>query len=390
MSTAASRAAGRARIVEIDAKISSLKESIRVLKAEKLRTQERLDSYAYPVLTLPNEITSEIFLKSIPEYPSPPPLTGLLSPTTLTHVCHRWREIALSIHALWRGILVPAYFRNKAYLLSILESWLSRSGCLPLSVLMEDMLDVLAEECVAFLVLHRARWEYVTLTVLNESIVHSIQGAMPLLRQFEIRSNGYQPPPSLIRFCEIPRLRSATVWELQRPIDVFLPWSQLTSLTLIYVDEWAAILKQTINLVHCHLFPREEEDLIVPDIRLPVLESLVLSPFVVPDEPPTNLLAALITPALRTLDVPETFLRPDPIATLTSFISKSGCHLQKICITGDTRTVPQKMYRACMDRKTVSRFSFNTSLTDYHSYEKRFMSLPIPCTVQSALCPTYP
>ncbi|KAF7351330.1 F-box domain-containing protein [Mycena sanguinolenta] len=368
MSTAASRAAGRARISEIDAKISSLKESIRVLTAEKLRTQEYLDSYAYPVLTLPNEITSEIFLKFIPEYPFPPPLTGSLSPTTLTYVCHRWREIALSTAALWRGILVPVIFRDEPHLLSILESWLSRSGCLPLSILMEDIFDVLSEECVASLVLHRARWEYVTLAVLNEPIIHSIQGAMPLLRQFEIRSNGVQDPLSPVRFCEVPRLRSATMWELRGPIDV-LPWSQLTSLTLVYVDEWPAILKETVNLVHCHLFPYAEEDQTIPDIRLLVLESLVLSPFEVPDQPATNLLLTFITPALRTLEVPEAFLQPDPIATLASFISKSECDLQKIRITGDTCLVPERVYRSGL--KKIPRISFNRSLTDYNSYEKK-------------------
>ncbi|KAF7336003.1 F-box domain-containing protein [Mycena sanguinolenta] len=104
MSTASSRAADRVHIAEIDAKISSLREVIRALKAEKFRTQERLNSYAYPVLTLPNEVISDIFLKFIPKYPSPTPLMGPLSPTTLTHVCHQWREIALSTRALEKHI----------------------------------------------------------------------------------------------------------------------------------------------------------------------------------------------------------------------------------------------------------------------------------------------
>ncbi|KAJ6454600.1 hypothetical protein C8R45DRAFT_1111849 [Mycena sanguinolenta] len=370
MSSAASRAAGRARIAEIDAKISSLKKSIRALKAEKLRTQERLESYTHPVLTLPNEITSEIFLKFIPDYPSPPPLTGLLSPTTLTHVCHRWRAIAHSTPALWNGILVPAYSRtrrNEAYLPKILESWLSRSRCLPLSILMDDMFDVLPEECVAALVLHRARWEYVTLTVLDASIVHTMQGAMPLLRQFEIRPHLGGPSPSPIRFCGVPRLRSATVWETSGAIDI-LPWFQLTSLTLIYVYGWPAILKETVNLVHFHLFPCEEEDLAVPGIRLPVLQSLVLSPFSDLDEPAINLLATFITPALRTLEVPEAFLHPDPIATLRSFISNCGCKLQKICITGNTRSV-RATYHAKFPYGL--EVSFDMSLTEYDSYAKK-------------------
>ncbi|KAJ6454684.1 hypothetical protein C8R45DRAFT_1111924 [Mycena sanguinolenta] len=75
MSSASFRAADRARIAEI-AQILSLKDLIHALEAEKMRAQQRLDSYTYPGLTLPNEITSEIFTKFIPDYPSPPQLVG--------------------------------------------------------------------------------------------------------------------------------------------------------------------------------------------------------------------------------------------------------------------------------------------------------------------------
>ncbi|KAF7335973.1 F-box domain-containing protein [Mycena sanguinolenta] len=239
-STASSRAADRAHIAEIEAQILSLEQSIRVLKAKKSRTQERLNSYVYPVLMLPSEITSEIFMKFIPEYPSPPPLTGLLSPTTLTHVCHQWREIALLTPALWRAILVPDYSDcTTASLLCIFETWLSRSGCFPLSISMEYIWNSLPDECVAALISHRARWEFVRMAVSDESIVHTMQGAIPLLRQFEIRTECITPPPSPIRFREVPRLCSATLWEFRNATNI-LPWSQLTSLTLIYINECGA------------------------------------------------------------------------------------------------------------------------------------------------------
>ncbi|KAJ7641164.1 hypothetical protein FB45DRAFT_712335, partial [Roridomyces roridus] len=57
-----------------------------------------------PVLTLPNEITSEIFVHFLPPYPVCPPMTGLDSPTSLTHICRQWREIALATPKLWRAI----------------------------------------------------------------------------------------------------------------------------------------------------------------------------------------------------------------------------------------------------------------------------------------------
>ncbi|KAJ7705931.1 hypothetical protein B0H14DRAFT_2415857, partial [Mycena olivaceomarginata] len=49
-----------------------------------------------PVLTLPNEIISEIFVQFLPVYPLSSPSTGPFSPTLLTQICRRWREIALT------------------------------------------------------------------------------------------------------------------------------------------------------------------------------------------------------------------------------------------------------------------------------------------------------
>ncbi|KAJ7885079.1 hypothetical protein B0H14DRAFT_2699602, partial [Mycena olivaceomarginata] len=110
----------------------------------------------------------------------------------------------------------------------------------------------------------------------NESELLTIQGPMPLLRQFEVRLQVYHPRPSAIRFCEVPRLRSVTLWNIARPIDLF-PWSQLTSLTLIHrpiVN--TEILQLAVNLVHCHLI-LWSDDIPPSDVRLPSLESLVLA-----------------------------------------------------------------------------------------------------------------
>ncbi|KAJ7020267.1 hypothetical protein C8F04DRAFT_909373, partial [Mycena alexandri] len=66
--------------------------------------QEELDSYKYPVLTLPTEIICEIFIHFLPVYPECPPPAGILSPTNLTQICRQWRDIALAIPTLWRAM----------------------------------------------------------------------------------------------------------------------------------------------------------------------------------------------------------------------------------------------------------------------------------------------
>ncbi|KAJ7918132.1 hypothetical protein B0H13DRAFT_2187907, partial [Mycena leptocephala] len=86
----------RARVVVLEAEISKLELSLSALRTEKILAQQRLASYKYPVLTLPNEIVSEIFIHFLPIYPLCPPIRGPYSPTLLTRICHKWREITLA------------------------------------------------------------------------------------------------------------------------------------------------------------------------------------------------------------------------------------------------------------------------------------------------------
>ncbi|KAJ7780860.1 hypothetical protein DFH07DRAFT_696173, partial [Mycena maculata] len=59
---------------------------------ERHVVQEQLDAYKYPVLTLPDEIVSEIFLDCLPV---------CRSPMKLGQICSQWRDIAVSSPTLW-------------------------------------------------------------------------------------------------------------------------------------------------------------------------------------------------------------------------------------------------------------------------------------------------
>jgi hypothetical protein len=86
--------------------------------------QKRLDSIQYPVLSLPNEITTEIFINFLPIYPLCPPLVGNLSPTTMTHVFREWREIALDNPMLWRAFGFSSH-SDSSRQYDIRDIWLS-------------------------------------------------------------------------------------------------------------------------------------------------------------------------------------------------------------------------------------------------------------------------
>ncbi|KAJ7887384.1 hypothetical protein B0H13DRAFT_892544 [Mycena leptocephala] len=344
--------ADRARVAELAAQILRLESSLSALRTEKALAEQRIDAYKYPVLTLPNEITSEIFLHFLPFYPLCPPLTGNFSPTLLTQICRRWREIALGTPALWRAIALSDEpddipFERQA---DIGDVWLSRSGTCLLSVCVDGGRDgnSVLEPALAAVVPHRERWEYLTLRLLV-SVPPTIAGPMPLLRHldFEVSELADDTDAVEIVLLELPLLRTA-IFNHIAASWVVLPWTQLTSLTLKHVlpREWIPILQQTSNLVHCDLilYPIYGHSPEIPDITLPHLESLIMTE-TEPDEGITpSRYFTFIVPALRSLQIPEKYLGERPIDALTALVSRSGCSLEKVCITGQRISITKDSY----------------------------------------------
>ncbi|KAJ7841549.1 hypothetical protein B0H13DRAFT_2676765 [Mycena leptocephala] len=349
--------ADRARVADLQAQISHLERSLSALRIEKTLAQERLDSYKYPVLTLPNEIVSEIFMQFLPPYPLYPPLIGLLSPTLLTHICRKWREIALGTPSLWSALTTYHSGINIPFDLVIhaFDIWLNRSRCCPVSLQFDatgSQMDV--AEFLAILVPHRVRLESLDIH-LSPSHLPILDGPMPLLRYLDLRLLGSGAGTKVVTF-EVPLLRTVVLNDVAT-LSVILPWAQLTSLNLLWVypHECVPILQQTSSLVRCklELFPYSNQPW--SDITLPCLESLTLQ-LADPDQPVADFLEIFIVPALRTLEIQEQFLEPNPIESLTAFISKSGCKLEDVEITG-LRSAPEASYLKAFP--SIPRFSFN-------------------------------
>ncbi|KAJ7840366.1 hypothetical protein B0H13DRAFT_2677002 [Mycena leptocephala] len=349
--------ADRAHVTDLEAQILHLGRSLSALRNEKTRAQERLDSYKYPVLTLPNEIVSEIFMHFLPTYPRFPPLTGILSPTILTQICRKWREIALGTPALWR-IMSDSADPPFDLLAHVFNIWLNRSRSCPLSLqfgirgMRDHELDM--TPVLEAMVPHRARWERLELYFLSTSHIPILGGPMPLLRYLELRldPSAFGAAAVLI---EAPLLRTVTL-NANAASKVILPWVQLTSLALFYVSphECVPILQQTSNLVRCKLSifdPHNNQP--GPDLSLPYLESLTLTvPF---GTVSPRFLETFIVPTLRHLEIPECSLDADPIESLAAFISKSGCKLEELLIAG-TGSVPLSSY--CNAFPSIRNISF--------------------------------
>ncbi|KAJ7161832.1 hypothetical protein C8R43DRAFT_315123 [Mycena crocata] len=351
----AARERDRGRIAELATQIQDLECSIQLLQAEKDLAQKRLDSYAYPLLTLPNEILSEIFVQFLPVYPRPPPLTGLLSPTLLAHICRTWRGIAHATPALWRAISLDFDTSCDEQDNKHLGSWMTRSHSYPISICI-DAEDAVPSACAATLAAHRARWEYLKLFWISKSTLPFLSKPMPLLRHLDVSfQEDFEPITAALG--DVPLLRSLRIGYYSNCL--VLPWRQLTSLALesTYLDETILILQQTALLVHCELalFLRGDERDDQPKLELHFLQSLTL---IGNKGEPAPVLDMFILPALRTLQVPEIDLGPYPIPELASFISQSRCSLRELRITGKRFGMVPDKYRKAFP--TISRITFDS------------------------------
>ncbi|KAJ7720940.1 hypothetical protein B0H16DRAFT_380780 [Mycena metata] len=291
-------AADRARIAAIEAKILELERSLYSLNEEKDILQGRLDAYTYPVLTLPNEIVSEIFVHFLPIYPEAPPIIGRSSPNVLGQICRKWRGIALRTPALWRGIsLSLSNGKRFDQKLRLLKLWLQRSGSCLLSIHMDlevdDMdpsgdadtnlaatLDLFTHAIAA----HSARWEYVRLYPRSRHFPF-ITAPLPFLRSLTMDSvkpaaNGNDSLTEALHAAPLLRTVAVAFWPVHC-ISVY-PWSQLTTFVghLILPHHCVDILTQALNLVHCNVFVDwVDADVSQParNITLPYLSTLILN-----------------------------------------------------------------------------------------------------------------
>ncbi|KAF8183318.1 hypothetical protein K438DRAFT_1839265 [Mycena galopus ATCC 62051] len=266
----------RSRLEDLAAQILDLERSISALRTEQALVQQKLDAYKYPVLTLPNEITAEIFIHFLPVYPARPPLTGIDSPTSLTRICRKWRDVALATPALWRAIALRYRFGGSDKELEhSFEVWIRRSGAYPLSLEVQHATFAMCTSLVSC----RARLEHLKFRGFP-STFSVIGGPMPLLRVLDLDLDLIIGVEDTFALSEVPLLRTVSLHGLAASIVtsiVTLPWAQLTSLALhgVVHRQIVAILEQTKNLISCEL-RFLTDDWPMPDVVLPRLESLVV------------------------------------------------------------------------------------------------------------------
>ncbi|KAJ7074015.1 hypothetical protein C8F01DRAFT_1360749 [Mycena amicta] len=357
-STLELRAADRTRLSVLNAQIQQLHVALNMLCSERQLVNDRLDAYTYPVLTLPNEIVSEIFIQYLPTYPSCPPLLGDGSPTKLGQICRRWRAIAHTTPALWRAVEIflsePSYDLSELQLFTT-QTWLKRST-LPLSIVMgSEAFTRHRQTALGLLLAHRTRWEYVALSLPygvgedSNSALRRIEGSMPFLLELDLQFEAESHLDTLVGSLNVPRLHTAFLdfYHLLLPVQA-LPWSQLTKLFLNYIETPVAgtILRETVNLTHCRLVFGEDDhgSSDVGILRLPRLQTLIIGA-AISSVNIYNLLLALRTAALRRLYIDAKIISPGAPGAehlrLVSVINAFGCKLEKLGITTGSHSLQE-------------------------------------------------
>ncbi|KIL67321.1 hypothetical protein M378DRAFT_159736 [Amanita muscaria Koide BX008] len=193
----------------------------------------------FPFHRLPREIIAEIFVLCVPDIEDVFKSKDA-APLLLCNVSSSWRSLAFGIPRLWNELSIQIVDPKVDIDLAIAmaESWVARSGELPLSLRLranaknEKEDDMLQAHLDAFF-RYASRWEYIDISLFECSEVSFPKfGPTPLLRTFSYSTSwGDNGDPCPFTSCP---LLSTITWPFSCSIASYpgIPWHQLTHITL--------------------------------------------------------------------------------------------------------------------------------------------------------------
>ncbi|KAJ7203850.1 hypothetical protein GGX14DRAFT_648081 [Mycena pura] len=250
-------AALRAQLVDIDKSMAELESQMTSLRAQKERVLKDLESIAYPVLTLPYEITVEIFLHFVTvmrqEIHRPQPYYGLLK---LASICQTWRAVALYTCALWNDEVTVNCddIRDAGQLLA---ACLPRAGSLPLDLDIELPADDSSMGAmISTLSLYGSQWRRVRLFPSDryapsviQLLINRLPSTFPLLERLELFDFSLPhllavlPHAQNLRCLDL-GLASSTKYAPVAPLSILLPHLH----TFVCRDDLTAMVLQYLTL----------------------------------------------------------------------------------------------------------------------------------------------
>ncbi|KAF8202822.1 hypothetical protein K438DRAFT_1758127 [Mycena galopus ATCC 62051] len=257
----------RSNLQHLRDRLALLNSQIPLLEAERKTIRQKLAAVFYPVLELPTEITSEIFVHCLLNVPLTP--TALTAPLLLLRICKKWREIALKTPVLWASFAVHDVLRERQQGplrgnlgISRLLEWLQRAGAAPLD------LDLTYKARLSPLRSKKRTIHRVFSPALRTGFSHpraqaSLRENVTSLEELSLdvndqgKSKGWRCASDtgpLTVFTKAPKLRTVSLISLPLS-NIVLPWAQLTSLTTegFTVGEVLEVLHFCPNLTYLYL-----------------------------------------------------------------------------------------------------------------------------------------
>ncbi|KAJ7648392.1 hypothetical protein DFH06DRAFT_1476392 [Mycena polygramma] len=333
-----------ARLACLDAGIARLHEQLHQLEEEHVALsiyRSKSNAILSPLRRMPPEMLSEIFCWTLPSLRNGT-RRGIKmtdTPWVLTHVCSRWRAIAIATPSLWSLVfIVYTRYTNPAssYPLPMVETQIARAQKFKIHFYACEATDPLPQldvfQCLAK---QASRWEDLVLRLTSAlfPLLASLRGCLPSLRRSWMQwdCTASQMARDSIDFCEsAPSLVDVTVVNEHRFIPFYLPAHQLTRYQLNAPWEiHRAILKQAPNLIEAHVCVMYDSDNPWPgsheSVDLPSLRSLLVSH--------SNILQFLRFPLLEQITIelgPSD--GPDVVNHLKSSLTRSSCPLRSLCL----------------------------------------------------------
>ncbi|KAJ7781005.1 hypothetical protein B0H16DRAFT_1877806 [Mycena metata] len=397
----------RARYSELAWAISKQQALLNAMMARLQELQTQLDSIVYPVLSLPPEITSEIFLHCTPEgYRDA--VDTRFAPLLLMRVCRAWRQVAISTPALWTTFHVTRAIRSMP---EIAKVWFERARQLPLSVsldqsvlppgrVIDEFLATFRRHCQSIhsLELHTSGDGFQRINTYLLDFIHLLDftrlrnlSLHLLLGEDEVFDF---PAIEINMFHSAPLLNEVFLGGIP-PSLIPLPWQQLTKFTghFFTLPACLYVLRRTPNVTECALAAYSSHDPEAFDIcRHPAVETFTLSAAVnyYDCADSAQVLAFITLPALHTLRIDN--VDDFDEETFHSFLLRSIAPLKTLSIRS-RRGIIRLLPTQAMLRLTDLEISYPTneflatffeSLAQFPSFLPQLQTLAFPTGYRDA------
>ncbi|KAJ7464695.1 hypothetical protein B0H11DRAFT_2050770 [Mycena galericulata] len=400
-------------LIEPVREMTRLDEEIVRLVAKRDALKETIDAHqalTSPVRRLPKDIMQVIFISCLPTKHN-----ALLSadhaPLLLCRVCRSWRDLAISLPVLWSTLHIPFGLSHELRdgvvaemparlvpgLRDAVTRWLERSGSRPLEISVKSFPDVQAASAqfLEHLMTWSPRWRSIELTG-NSSLVEFLAvprtpDQFPILERIMLHSIHPQNI-AMLNLIQVPTLRDVSLkFEVNRPVQLPLPWAQLTSLDLDCAMPWheavaglsvsvaIEILQRCPRLANCTLhvlhFTGDSLDP-KPPATLNFLQSFTLFQ----NQNSTHLLDHLVMPNIRAFKLcrHESARGVDESLSLNS-LAQNPASLQNLTLFLDSLT------NKCLVEIFHTFSSITTLHIAYYSNDVRDRNVPVTVFNDSTL-----